>query len=73
DNIEKRVNLFGVSEPVIQTSKVGDQYRLIVELAGVKDINQAIDLIGQTAQLDFRELPKDATQVATLLDFKPTG
>jgi preprotein translocase subunit SecD len=44
-----------------------------VELAGIKDINQAIDLIGQTAQLDFRELPKDATQAATYLDFKPTG
>jgi len=73
DNIEKRVNLFGVTEPVIQTSKVGDQYRLIVELAGVKDINQAIDLIGQTAQLDFRELPKEATQAATYLDFKTTG
>ncbi|MCJ7804333.1 protein translocase subunit SecD [Patescibacteria group bacterium] len=73
NNIEKRVNLFGVTEPVIQTSKVGDQYRLIVELAGVTDINQAIDLIGQTAQLDFRELPKDATQAATYLDFKPTG
>jgi len=73
DNIEKRINLFGVTEPVIQTSKVGDQYRLIVELAGVKDINQAIDLIGQTAQLDFRELPKEATQAATSLDFKTTG
>ncbi len=73
DNIEKRINLFGVTEPLIQTSKVGDQYRLIVELAGVTDVNQAIDLIGQTAQLDFRELPKDATQAATYLDFKPTG
>jgi preprotein translocase subunit SecD len=73
DNIEKRINLFGVTEPVIQTAKVGEDYRLIVELAGVQDINQAIDLIGQTAQLDFRELPKDATQAATSLDFKPTG
>ncbi|PIU33011.1 protein translocase subunit SecD [Candidatus Woesebacteria bacterium CG_4_10_14_0_2_um_filter_39_14] len=73
DNIEKRVNLFGVAEPVIQTSKVGDDYRLIVELAGITDINQAIDLIGQTAQLDFRELPQEATQAATYFDFKTTG
>jgi preprotein translocase subunit SecD len=73
DNIEKRVNLFGVTEPVIQTSKVGDDYRLIVELAGVTDINQAIDLIGQTAQLDFRELPQEATQAASFADFQPTG
>jgi len=73
DNIEKRVNLFGVSEPLIQTSKVGEDYRLIVELAGVKDINQAIDLIGQTAQLEFKELPKEATQAGTIVDFKSTG
>jgi len=73
DNIEKRVNLFGVSEPLIQTSKVGEDYRLIVELAGVKDINQAIDLIGQTAQLEFKELPKEATQASTIVDFKSTG
>jgi len=73
DNIEKRVNLFGVSEPVIQTSKVNDDYRLIVELAGVKDVNQAIDLIGQTAQLEFKELKPEATQAASFADFQSTG
>jgi len=73
DNIEKRVNLFGVTEPVIQTSKVGDDYRLIVELAGVEDINTAVDLIGQTAQLDFRELEEEATTAANIFDFKHTG
>ena len=73
DNIEKRVNLFGVSEPVIQTSKVGNDYRLLVELAGITDIDQAITLIGQTAQLDFRELPEEATETASFADFQPTG
>lgn len=63
DNIERRVNFFGVSEPVIQTSKVDDEYRLIVELPGIKDVNQAIDLIGKTAMLDFREY-KDASEAA---------
>lgn len=53
-NIERRVNSLGVSEPIIQTSKTGSDYRLIVELAGITDINQAISLIGQTAQLEFR-------------------
>lgn len=52
-NIEKRVNFFGVSEAVVQTAKTKDDYRLVVELPGVKDVNQAIDLIGQTAQLEF--------------------
>lgn len=54
-NIERRVNFFGISEPVIQTAKVGSSYRIIVELAGVEDIDQAIDLIGRTAQLEFWE------------------
>ena len=53
--IERRVNLYGVSEPVIQTAKVGDNYRIIVELAGVTDVSQALQLIGKTARLSFRE------------------
>jgi len=72
NNIERRVNLFGITEPVVQTSKLGEEYRLIVELAGISDINQAIDLIGQTAQLDFRELPAGATAAASFADFKKT-
>ncbi len=54
DVIERRVNLFGVSEPVVQVNKVGESYRLIVELAGIKDVSQAIEMIGQTPSLDFR-------------------
>ncbi len=52
DVIERRVNFFGVSEPVIQVS--GDN-RLIVELAGIKDVNQAIQMIGETPFLEFKE------------------
>ncbi|MBI5045086.1 MAG: protein translocase subunit SecD [Candidatus Levybacteria bacterium] len=55
DVIEKRINLFGVSEPVIQTSLVNKDYRVIVEIPGVTDVNQAISLIGRTAQLSFWE------------------
>lgn len=58
-NIERRVNFFGVSEPTIQGARVGDSYRIIVELAGVKDVNRAIDLIGKTAQLEFWEQNPD--------------
>lgn len=53
--IERRVNLYGVSEPLVQTAKVGNSYRVIVELAGVTDLNQAMDLVGKTAELTFRE------------------
>ncbi len=52
DVIDRRVNAFGVSEPLVQVS--GDN-RIIAELAGVRDINQAIELIGQTPFLEFRE------------------
>lgn len=55
DVIERRVNAFGVSEPVVQTNEIGDEYRIIVELAGIHDTNQAIELIGETPQLDFRK------------------
>ena len=53
DIIERRVNLFGVSEPVIQIEE--QSQRLIVELAGVKDIKEAINMIGQTPFLEFKE------------------
>lgn len=53
--IERRVDFLGVAEPVVQTSRLGDSYRLIVELPGVTDPEQAVLLIGQTAQLEFRE------------------
>ncbi len=52
DVIERRVNLFGVSEPVVQ---IQGQDRLVVELPGVKDVKQAIDMIGQTPYLEFNE------------------
>jgi preprotein translocase subunit SecD len=53
--VENRINAFGVSEPQIQIDKSGETYRIIVELPGVKDIQQAMDLIGRTAQLEFME------------------
>lgn len=53
--IEKRINLFGVSEPVVQTSKANKDYRIIVEIPGVTDVNQAVELVGRTAKLTFWE------------------
>lgn len=53
--IEKRVNLFGVSESVVQSSKNGDNWRVIVELPGIRDSAAAANLVGRTAQLKFRE------------------
>lgn len=53
--IERRVNLYGVAEPVVQTSVTNESYRIIVELPGVTNVDEAQALIGQTARLEFRE------------------
>lgn len=50
--MRKRVDEFGISEPVIQ--REGSD-RLIVELAGIEDPEAAINLLGQTAKLEFRD------------------
>lgn len=51
--IERRINLYGVSEPLIQTEKANNQDRILVELPGVTNVSQALNLIGTTAQLTF--------------------
>lgn len=69
--IERRVNLFGVSEPTVQTAKSASSYRIIVELPGVTDVDSAVALIGQTAQLDFREFLKDPSDSTDSAAFIP--
>ena len=59
DVIERRVNMFGVSEPVVRTVKSGNIYRISVDLPGVYDVAQASALIGQTAQLHFKTQPNE--------------
>lgn len=61
DVIERRVNAFGIAEPIVQTNISGDSYRIIVELAGVFDISEAIDLIGETPILEFK-IPKEVVE-----------
>ena len=56
--IQKRANPSGTSEITVQ--RQGSD-RVIVELPGVKDINDAIDRIGKTANLTFLEIPPAAT------------
>ncbi len=55
DVIERRVNAFGVAEPIVRTVKTGDSYRVAVELAGVQDTASAIRMIGETPLLEFKE------------------
>lgn len=65
DVIERRVNTIGVSEPVISTAKAGNEWRVAVELAGIRDVNQAIKLIGETPLLEFKEQNTDAPRTLT--------
>lgn len=78
DIIERRVNLFGVSEPTVQVSVFENKSRIIVELPGISDTKQAVSLIGQTAQLVFvevKEVPgvKGASPSAQFVPTNLTG
>ncbi len=70
DVVERRVNAFGVAEPQIFLANTsGDKPQLIVELAGVKNISDAINEIGATPFLDFREVVETGTSTT----FIPTN
>lgn len=73
DIIERRVNTYGVSEPVVQIEESGTltanpEERLIVELPGVTDIDRAIALIGQTPTLEFKTERPDGPEKAAIQD-----
>jgi len=70
DKIQRRVDQYGVAEPVIQ--KLGTD-RILVQLPGVKDIDEALKLIGQVAELDFREQKLDASGNTTWVIAKAVG
>jgi len=84
-DITRRINIFGVSEPIVQTETGGavghTDYRLIVELPGVTDLTQAEAMIGKTPQLDFQLVststaPQTSTAAKTAtsgMSFIPTG
>jgi hypothetical protein len=66
DVIERRVNAFGVSEPLVQTTVSSGHYRIIVDLPGVSDVAQAVREIGETPVLTFR-IPDEE------IDVEPTA
>lgn len=80
--IERRINLFGVSEPLVQTESAGFvagkaiAQKLIVELPGVADVDKAIEMIGKTPLLEFKlvkEGPPAAGTTTPTLTLTPTG
>lgn len=73
DVIERRVNIFGVSEPVVRVERVGftgaeSEQQLIVELPGVTDIDKAIAMIGATPSLEFRLVATDTDALSKELE-----
>ncbi|MEW6674871.1 MAG: protein translocase subunit SecD [Nitrospirota bacterium] len=60
ETIRNRIDQFGVSEPTIHRQ---GENEIVVQLPGVKDPRRAIDLIGKTAQLEFK-LVDDEAQIA---------
>jgi preprotein translocase subunit SecD len=57
--IERRVNLLGVAEPHINTIKIAEEYRIVVEIPGIDNVTDAIALVGETAQIKFMVLKDD--------------
>jgi len=66
DVIERRVRGgLGVGEPMVQTTKVGKDYRIIIELPGIKDVSSAIKMIGETPTLEFKEESQEPARALT--------
>jgi preprotein translocase subunit SecD len=76
NNIEKRINLFGVSEATVMVLKNNNTYKIAVDMPGQKNPQAAIDLIGKVAQLEFGEYAtqtvKQGTQSAEIPYFTKT-
>lgn len=79
DIIDRRVNIFGVAEPLVQlerSSVVAGQPedRLLVELPGVTDVKAAVDAIGKTPVLEFKLVsPVELIVNGTTTNYLPTG
>lgn len=71
--ILRRVDLYGIAEPVVQTARTGEEYRLIIELPGVDDPAEALQLVGQTAQLDFQLITQADPVAVDLSDPEATA
>ena len=70
ETMRNRVDQFGVSEPVIQRQS---ENRILIQLPGVKDTQRAIDLLGKTAQLQFKMVIDDADLEAAKLGVLKPG
>ncbi len=63
--IRNRIDQFGVAEPIVV--KQGED-QIVVQLPGVQDPKRAIDLIGQTAQLEFKVVAEGGENLPQLIE-----
>ncbi len=71
--ILRRVDLYGINEPVVQTAIAGDSHRVVVELPGLDDPTEALSLVGQTAQLEFHLVKTIESDEGPMTELIPTG
>ncbi len=76
--VERRVNLFGVAEPIVQTERASalsgiTEDRLIVDLPGVTDIKAAVTALGKTPILEFKLATTTTIGTTTMVAYIPTG
>ena len=78
DVIDRRVNVFGVAEPLVQLEKSSAvagtvEDRLLVELPGVTDVKAAVDAIGKTPVLEFKLVKEGTASSTTFTGTELTG
>lgn len=70
--IENRINAFGVAEPLVQAEEgsvvAGSQHRLVVELPGVTDVDEAAAAIGKTPLLEFKLVDPEAAAIGSVVE-----
>lgn len=76
--IERRVNQFGVAEPLVQTEEASSlsgttEDRLIVDLPGVTDIKAAVAALGETPTLEFKLATTTTVGTTTSVSYVSTG
>jgi preprotein translocase subunit SecD len=70
--VERRINLFGISESTVTTSVLKDGFRIVAEIPGITDPQKAVADLSKIAYLEFRQLKEGITQPNLLSDFEST-
>lgn len=75
--VEERINSLGVAEATVQSAKTASQSRLIIDIPGISNVDQAVELVKRAAHLEFKVLKPEkinaATPSASLEDFIASG